>query len=98
MPRVRIYRPAKNALQSGTANTSRWIAEFEPEAAKKVDPLMGWTGSADTRQQVRLRFDGRDQAIAYAERNGFDYEVEEPAPRVHVRKNYADKFAWKPAG
>ena len=39
---------------------------------------MGWTSSGDTRQQLRLWFDTKEEAIAYAEREGIAYRVEEP--------------------
>ncbi|MEO5335614.1 MAG: ETC complex I subunit [Magnetospirillum sp. WYHS-4] len=94
MIEARIFQPSRNAMQSGQANGRRWLLEFAPEAAKDIDPLMGWTGSSDTRQQVRMRFETRDQAVAFAERHGLAFRVEEPQAR-HVRpKNYADKFAW----
>ncbi len=90
---ARIYRPAKNAMQSGRAKTQQWILEFEPEAAKKLDPLMGWTGSTDMRGQVRLSFESRDEAIAYATRHHIPHEViEKPEPK-RVLKAYADNFA-----
>ncbi|MFQ5776155.1 MAG: NADH dehydrogenase ubiquinone Fe-S protein 4, partial [Kiloniellaceae bacterium] len=54
---VRIFRQAQTATQSGRANTERWVVEFEPEAAREPEPLMGWTSSADTKGQVRLWFD-----------------------------------------
>ena len=94
MSQVRIFRPARTAMQSGIANTRKWVLEYEPEGAKRIDPLMGWSGSADTRQQIRLRFESKDDAVAYAKRNGMDYTVDEPHPRRVVHKNYADKFAW----
>ena len=46
--RARIYRPAKTAMQSGTAKTKAWVLEFAPESAREIDPLMGWTSSDDT--------------------------------------------------
>ena len=49
--KVRIYRPAKTAMQSGVAKTKDWLLESEP-APKQIDPLMGWTSSRDTMQQV----------------------------------------------
>ncbi|MGN6514354.1 MAG: NADH dehydrogenase ubiquinone Fe-S protein 4, partial [Rhizomicrobium sp.] len=61
--RARIYRPAKNAMQSGKARTKAWLLEFEPESAKRPDPLMGWTSSQDMRQQVQLEFDTAEEAI-----------------------------------
>ncbi len=92
MTGVRIYRPSKSAMQSGRANTRHWLLEFAPSEPKRPDDLMGWIGSGDTRRQVRLRFDSREEAVAYAERNGFAYVVEEPQTR-HIRpKSYADNF------
>ena len=92
MPAVRIYRPAKTAMQSGRANTRRWVVEFEPGAPQRPDPLMGWTGSGDTRSQVRLKFPSREGAVAYAERRGLAYRVEEPRERTLRARSYADNF------
>ncbi|GAB3452472.1 ETC complex I subunit [Insolitispirillum peregrinum] len=91
---VRIYRPAKTAMQSGRGNLKAWVLEFEPTDAKKNDPLMGWAGSRDTRNQLRLRFDSKDAAIAYAQRNGFVVRLHEPTERTVKPKNYADNFAF----
>jgi ETC complex I subunit conserved region len=92
---VRIYKPARNAMQSGTANSEQWIVEFEASSPRTIDPLMGWTSSADTRQQLRLFFDTRDEAVAYAEREGLAYTVlpEAPAGKL-IRKSYSDNFKW----
>ena len=81
-------------MQSGHARSQHWVVEFEPEAARGIEPLMGWTSSADTRQQLRLNFDTREQAIAYAERNGVAYRVFDPPPPRRPRKSYADNFRW----
>jgi hypothetical protein len=91
---ARIYQQAKNAMQSGLANTDEWILEHEAESGREIDPLMGWTSSRDTRAQVRLTFATRDEAIAYAERNGLPYSVLEPTPRRAIRKSYADNFKY----
>jgi hypothetical protein len=92
---VRIYKPARNAMQSGKAKTGQWIVEHEASAPRTVDPLMGWTSSADTRQQLKLFFDTKEEAIAYAEREGFAYTVmpESPAGRL-VKKSYSDNFKF----
>jgi hypothetical protein len=91
---VRIYRPARNAMQSGKAGTKNWVLEFEAEERRTADPLMGWTSSGDTKQQVRLRFDTQQQAVEYALRHGLAYELlPEPAVRSG-RKAYADNFKW----
>ena len=92
---ARIYRPAKNAMQSGTKGTSKWLLEFSPEQHKSLDPLMGWTGSGDMKGQVRLKFDSRDEAIAYAKKNSLAYQVIEPHVRKPRIKSYADAFAYK---
>ena len=78
------YRPARSAMQSGQAKTLDWLLEFVPEGGKWIDPLMGWTGSSDMNGQVQLRFDSREAAVAYAERNGIPYRVSEPSLRRHV--------------
>ncbi|HXF52547.1 MAG TPA: ETC complex I subunit [Hyphomicrobiaceae bacterium] len=91
---ARIYKPAKTAMQSGLAQTREWVLEFEPEAPSGIDPLMGWTSSSDTRSQVRLTFQTREEAIAYAERNGIAYTLVEPEPRRPIRKAYADNFRY----
>ena len=72
---ARIYQRPKNAMQSGKALTDQWILEFVPAEAKKPDPLMGWAGSGDTREQVKLSFPSQDAAIAYCEAQGFDFEL-----------------------
>ena len=91
---ARIYRPAKTAMQSGLARAQEWVLDFEPAAPREIDPLMGWTSSRDMRQQVKLSFDTKEEAIAYAERNGIAYAVHEPASRKPKPKSYADNFKY----
>ena len=93
---ARIYCPAKTAMQSGRARTRRWLLEFEPEHRRPVDPLMGWTGSLDmAADQLRLWFATREEAIAYAERHGIAYRVEELHSRRVAPKSYAENFRWQ---
>ncbi|MTJ81827.1 MAG: ETC complex I subunit [Telmatospirillum sp.] len=95
MPEVRIYRPAKNAMQSGRANCRQWVIEYEPTDRKQPDPLMGWNGSRDTLSQIRLRFDTQEDAVAFAKREGLAYTLIEEAPRRPMRpKSYADNFRF----
>ena len=96
---ARIYRPAKNAMQSGTAKTTRWLLEFVPDAQTRVvEPLMGWTSSVDTLAQVKLWFDTKDEAIAYAARNGIAYKVEEPKEADRRTMAYSDNFKFDRIG
>ena len=92
--RAIIRKPVKNAMQSGTANTRQWVLEFAASTPREIEPLMGWTSSSDTRRQVTLQFPSREDAIAYAERNGISYVIEEPKQRPVRPKSYADNFRF----
>ncbi|MCF3946528.1 ETC complex I subunit [Acidiphilium sp. AL] len=95
MTRARIFLPPKSAMQSGWAKTRRWVLQFEPKMAKRLDPLMGWTGSGDTlATQVRLFFETRDEAVAYAERHGIKFDLEIPTEHRCRPKAYADNFRF----
>ena len=96
--RVRIYQPTKTAMQSGRAGTRQWVLEFEPEARRELDPLMGWTSSRDTRAQVRLAFDTLEEAVAHAEKQGYAYTVQQPQARTIRPKSYADNFRYDRIG
>ena len=91
---ARIFKPAKNAMQSGRAQTRQWQLDYEPEQPRAVEPLMGWTSSGDMKQQLRLQFDTKDEAIAYCERNGIAYQVFESSPLRRQRISYSDNFAY----
>ncbi len=89
---ARIYQRPKNAMQSGKALMGQWILEFAPAEAKRADPLMGWAGSGDTRQQVQIKFASREDAQAYAERYGIEARVHATPPRRLKIQTYADNF------
>lgn len=95
---VRIYQPAKTAMQSGRANTRKWVLEFEPAERRELDPLMGWTSSGDTSRQLRLTFDSQEEAVAYAQQRGLAYVLLEPAQRRIKPKAYADNFRFDRIG
>ncbi|MEM7073221.1 MAG: ETC complex I subunit [Pseudomonadota bacterium] len=90
---VRIYKPAKTAMQSGR-NRDEWVVEFPQREAARADPLMGWSGHGDTRRQVRLAFPNKEQAIAFARARGFAYTVQPTHSRKIRPKSYADNFSW----
>jgi len=92
--RARIYIPPKNAMQSGRANTQQWLLEYELASPRVPDPLMGWASTDDTLSQVQLEFETKEQAVAYAEKNGIAYQVFEPAPTAIKPKAYADNFRY----
>jgi ETC complex I subunit conserved region len=93
--RARIYQRPKNAMQSGRAGTQEWILEFEPAEPRRADPLMGWIGSSDTLAQVTLQFATREEAEAYAQKNGIPFDLALPPPsRALKPKAYADNFRF----
>ncbi|MFA9231409.1 MAG: hypothetical protein RIR95_450 [Pseudomonadota bacterium] len=98
--RARIYQPAKTAMQSGTGKSKGWVLEFAPDTEREVDPLMGWTSSGDTQSQVKLRFDSRDAAVAYAQAHGIEADLSEPQTRKYnLRANgYGENFATNRRG
>jgi NADH dehydrogenase len=98
--RARIYKPAKTAMSSGTAQTKHWVLEHVAETAREVDPLMGWTSSADTQSQVKLEFATKAAALDYAREMSIDAVVQEPKPRkANIRPaGYAENFATNRRG
>ncbi|MFL5002697.1 MAG: ETC complex I subunit [Xanthobacteraceae bacterium] len=95
---ARIYKPARNAMQSGTARTKEWLLDYEPEEARVVEPLMGWTSSGDMKQQLRLFFDTKEEAVTYCERHGIPYQVFEAKEPARRPMAYADNFAFTRRG
>ena len=94
---VRIYKPAKTAMQSGRAGTDEWVLEYETQTPRRPEPLMGWVSSGDTLNQVRLRFDSKAAAVSFAEEKGWTYDLEEPHKRKVVPRSYLDNFKYRPA-
>ena len=92
MTTARLYQRPKNAMQSGRARTDLWVLEYEPAEAKQPDPLTGWAGSGDTRDQLRLTFPTQEAAIAYAEREGLAFTVLPAPERTLKLQSYADNF------
>jgi ETC complex I subunit conserved region len=92
---ARIFKPAKNAMQSGRAKTREWQLDYEPEQPRAIEPLMGWTSSGDMKQQLTLHFDTREEAVAYCERKGIAYQVIEPKDSIQRQVAYSDNFAFR---
>ncbi|CEI84948.1 NADH-ubiquinone oxidoreductase [Ehrlichia minasensis] len=90
--RARIYKPTKSAMQSGDNKSKIWKLEFEPSCTQYIEPLMKWTGSHDTRQQIRLFFKTKELAIAYAIAHNIDYIVLQNNSRTTSPKSYASNF------
>ena len=91
---ARIYKPARNAMQSGKGKSNEWILEFEQETPRSSDPLMGWTSASDTSTQVKLKFPSLADAEAYAKRKGIAYSAERETPVRMQKKSYSDNFKF----
>jgi hypothetical protein len=89
-----IFKPSRTAMQSGRHNTRKWLLEFDQEAARRVEPLMGWTASADTRQQLVLCFATEAEAVAFCKRHDFPGRVVPPRARRPKPKSYAENFSY----
>ncbi len=94
MALARIYRPAKTAMQSGRAKTQRWVLDYEVATPRTPDPLMGWTSAADTLNQISLKFETLEEAVAYATKRGLDYTIAKPHQAKFKPKSYADNFRY----
>lgn len=96
MIKAKIYKPSKTAMQSGRGKIDHWYLEYERQNKIGPEALMGWTSSGDTFNQVRLKFDTLEQAVARAEKEGFEYTVIQPHERRVKPRNYGDNFIYRP--
>ena len=92
--KVKIYKPARNAMQSGVARTKKWVIEpIEIKKSRGLDTLMGWVSTNDVRlSELEFSFNSKEAAIEFAKNNKFEYEVEEPKKPVLKKKSYAENF------
>jgi hypothetical protein len=93
--RGRIFPMPRNNTQIGDLYTSDWVLDFEPASERHIDPLMGWTSSSDTQNQVRLTFSSKEEAVAYALKHGIEVVVVPGAPRKpNIRPaGYGENFS-----
>ncbi|KAJ2019080.1 ndufs4 NADH dehydrogenase Fe-S protein subunit [Coemansia sp. RSA 376] len=95
---VRIYRPSNNPMQSGKNANLKWRLDFD--ALEKGDrwenPLMGWQSTADPMSPVRLDFTTKEDAIHFAEKQGWSHYVQEPQFRAIKPKSYKHNFVYRP--
>ncbi|MGM0422490.1 MAG: ETC complex I subunit [Pseudomonadota bacterium] len=95
--RVRIYKPVKNTMQSGRGgHQQQWVLEGLALTPRVPEQLMGWISSEDTNNQIRLKFDSKEAAIAFAESKGWVFDVEERHDRKVKPRNYLDNFKYRP--
>ena len=89
---IKIYKPSKTAMQSGLGKTKRWLAEYISEVDTVKDSLMGWNSSLDTQSQIKVFFDTKEQAIAWAKKNNYQFYIEESKVKKIKLKSYSSNF------
>ena len=89
---VKIFKPAKTAMQSGKAKTKLWHLQVMDDTIQIKDPLIGYNGGSSTKNQIKLQFETKEDAINFAKSKNYDYEVVEPSARKIIKKSYADNF------
>jgi hypothetical protein len=90
--KARIFKPTRTAMQSGKARTHKWVIEYEHEKAKEIEPIMGWTSTNETSNEVKIHFTTKEAAIKFAKDNNIDYEIIEPEIKKITIQSYADNF------
>ena len=96
-----IYRPARNVMQSGRAQTHKWLIQFNSNVPRWENPVMGWTSSRDPVQGMTLKFENKIEAIKFANEQGWAYEVtdegtdDDDSSSSKIKpKKYADNFLY----
>lgn len=89
-----IHQPARNAMQSGTKKTLKWIIEFPKHAQRLTDPLTGMSGATDMLQQLNMEFESKESAIAYAKSKSIPYRVIDRGKPKRKGRGYSDNFAF----
>ena len=90
--KAKIFKPSKTAMQSGRSKYNKWVLKFSDKNNQLRDTMMGWNGGSSTVSQIELKFNSREEAIGYANKNNIDYEVLETSERKVINKSYADNF------
>ncbi|XP_061842561.1 NADH dehydrogenase [ubiquinone] iron-sulfur protein 4, mitochondrial [Nerophis lumbriciformis] len=91
--KVHIFVPAKTAMQSGVNTTKKWKMDFDTRE-RWENPLMGWASTADPLSNMLLSFSSKEDAIAFAEKNGWSYDITEKRTSKPRVKSYGANFSW----
>jgi ETC complex I subunit-like protein len=80
-------------MQSGT-RAQKWVLTYEPAARRQAEALMGWISAEDTLNEVHLRFETMEEAVAFATKHGLDFTVIPSHDSTEKPKSYADNFRY----
>ena len=94
--KIKIYKPAKSATQSGKFKF-KWIVEFEEEINhRSIDPQTKWVSTNSTESQLRFSFNSKEEAVDFAkkqsEKHNLQIEIQEQKISQITKKCYADNF------
>lgn len=90
---VKIYKDYQTLTQSGTANINQWILEFISIDDRFQEQIMGWTGSSNMYpSEVKLRFEGKNQAVKFAEKNKLEFFIQEYTEGKKTIKSYVNNY------
>jgi hypothetical protein len=90
---VKIYQPAKTTTQSGKKNQSWVVTPIDNQNHLSISDLTGWTSSNNTLTQLKLKFSNMEDAVQYAQTQGWDYQVIQPQSAKIIKKSYAENFS-----
>ena len=90
---VRISKPTKSSMQSADDN-AKWLLEFVKKPySRSKESLMGRISSNDMlSNEVKIFFQTLEEAIAFAEKKHYSYEIIRPKMAKIPKKNYASNF------
>lgn len=90
---VKIYKDYKMPTQSGRSNIDEWILEFMSIDDRFQEQIMGWTGSKNMYpNEVKLRFENKNQAITFAKKNKLEFFIKEPIKQNKTIKSYLNNY------
>ncbi|XP_008545179.1 NADH dehydrogenase [ubiquinone] iron-sulfur protein 4, mitochondrial [Microplitis demolitor] len=90
---VRIYQPAKNAMQSGTNNINFWQIDFD-NRERWENNLMGWSSTGDPMSNVKVDFASVDEAIDHCKKMKWNYFIQKPNVDDPKPRSYGANFSW----
>lgn len=91
--KVKITNLTKNPMQSGLGKNKLWLLTcFEEDNSRSINNVTGWTSSANTKTQLKIKFKTKEEAIAYAQSQKFEYVVCEANKPTVKSKSYSDNF------
>lgn len=95
---VRIYQNTKAATQSGTDSINHWRIDWDVQERDHSweNPLMGWSSSADFMQATHIKFKSKEDAIHFAEKQGWPYMVAKERVFRFIPKQYASNYTLNP--